>query len=74
VHLLVLAAVLATGVAWEYYELHVAYLHVGGLEDTLADLWYDVVGWFVVAPRWQSLLDRLPAGLARHVSPREPAA
>lgn len=67
VHALVLAGLLLGGVAWEVYELHVAYLHVHGPEDTLADVSYDVVGWLVVAPRWQSLLAALPRGLARRL-------
>lgn len=74
VHALVLAGVLVAGVTWELFELQVAYLHVWGPEDTLADLCYGVLGWLVVAPRWQALLDVLPRGLARRLEPDSPAA
>lgn len=74
VHVLVLAAVLGCGVAWELFELRVAYLHVGGPRDTLADLCFDVVGWLVVAPRWQVFLDVLPRGLARRLPSSPPVA
>lgn len=64
VHAVVLAAVLAGGVAWELFELQVSYLTVYGPVDTAADLAYDAVGWLLVAPRWRSLLGDRPRRLA----------
>lgn len=68
VHTAALLTVLALGVGWEAYELHVSYLVVPGPEDTVADLTYDLVGWLLVAPRWRSLLSVLPRRLAVRVN------
>lgn len=62
-HLLVLGGVLAGGVAWELYELQVAYLTVYGPLDTAGDLAFDVAGWLVAVPAERRLVGRLDVGL-----------
>jgi hypothetical protein len=75
-HVVAFLALVAAGVAWEVYELHVSHLVVYGVEDTVKDLVFDVVGWAVVAPVHRRLLAHVPKGLtaravvyARHTRP-----
>ena len=55
-----LLLIVVCGLTWEVYELYVPHLTVYGVEDTVKDVIFDLLGWVVLVPTYRTLLGRFP--------------
>lgn len=58
-----LLLIVVCGLSWEVYELIVPHLTVYGVEDTVMDVVFDLLGWVVLVPTYRPLLGRFPDDL-----------